>query len=311
MTTPQEAVAAVNGRFGRHEGYRALHAKGTLCTGTFTATPEAARLTRAAHMQGSPVRATVRVSNGGGDPGVPDYEPDVRGLAVKLYLPDGTRTDISTQTAERFITPTPDGFVELMRANTGGASQAWKMPLFLARHPRTIPALPAFLAALKPPASYATRTYYAIHSFRWVDAEGGSRYVRYRFVPEAGDATLGLRDARRRGRDYLREELVARLERGPIRFTLEVQIAAGGDPVDDPTQPWHADRETVAAGTLELTGLEHDREGPGDVLVFDPTRVTDGIELSDDPVLRFRTRAYSESIEQRSGVGRGADAPPL
>ena len=34
--------------------------------------------------------------------------------------------------------------------------------------------------------------------------------------------------------------------------------------------------------------------------VFDPSRVTDGIECSDDPVLRFRPRAYSESIRRRA-----------
>jgi catalase len=36
------------------------------------------------------------------------------------------------------------------------------------------------------------------------------------------------------------------------------------------------------------------------VLVFDPTRVTDGIELSDDPILRFRPRAYSVSVARRA-----------
>ena len=39
-------------------------------------------------------------------------------------------------------------------------------------------------------------------------------------------------------------------------------------------------------------------------------RVTDGIEPSDDPVLRFRTYAYSASVKLRSGVDRGAEAPP-
>jgi catalase len=305
MTTAREAVDVVNERFGRHPGARALHAKGMLCAGTFTASPGAASLTRAAHMQGDGVRATVRFSNGAGDPEVPDYEPDVRGLAVKLYLPDGTRTDIVAQTAPRFVTPTPEGFVDLMRASTGGASQALKVPLFLARHPRTLPALPALLSGLKTPASYATRPYYAIHSFRWLDAGGDARYVRYRWAPEAGEETISLREAKRRGRDYLREDLVARLESGSVRFGLELQIAAEGDPVDDPTQPWRDDRETLGGGTLEVTGLEHDREGPGDVLVFDPTRVTDGIELSDDPVLRFRADAYAVSVERRSGVTRG------
>ena len=42
----------------------------------------------------------------------------------------------------------------------------------------------------------------------------------------------------------------------------------------------------VTAGTFEITGLDTERETGGDVLVFDPTRVIDGIELSDDPVLR-------------------------
>ena len=56
-----------------------------------------------------------------------------------------------------------------------------------------------------------------------------------------------------------------------------------------------------AAGVLELTGQETGRETGGDVLVFDPTRVTDGIECSDDPVLLFRPKAYSESVARRTG----------
>jgi catalase len=43
------------------------------------------------------------------------------------------------------------------------------------------------------------------------------------------------------------------------------------------------------------------------VLVFDPTRVTDGIELSPDPILNIRTHAYSVSVEARTGVSRPAD----
>jgi catalase len=36
--------------------------------------------------------------------------------------------------------------------------------------------------------------------------------------------------------------------------------------------------------------------------VFDPTRVVDGIELSNDPVLRFRSPAYSVSVGRRTEV---------
>jgi catalase len=65
---------------------------------------------------------------------------------------------------------------------------------------------------------------------------------------------------------------------------------------------WPGSREQVVAGRLELTGPEQEREQGGDVLVFDPTRVVDGIELSEDPILRFRRRAYAVSVERRSGM---------
>src|SRR5919109_2469634 len=100
-TSPEDALEIIHARFGEHEGHRALHAKGVLCRGTFAPTEEAAKLTRAAHMQAA-VPATVRFSNGGGDPGVPDYAPEVRGLALTFHLPDDSRTDILAQTAPYF-----------------------------------------------------------------------------------------------------------------------------------------------------------------------------------------------------------------
>jgi catalase len=299
--TPEQATAAAHEAFGRHPGYRALHAKGTLLKGTFTASAEAAALTRAAHMQGEAVPATARVSNGSGNPGAPDYAPDVRGLAIKLYLPEGARTDIVSQTAPRFPVHTPEAFIELLRTQHPGPAMAWKLPLFLARHPEALSRLGPNLPALRPPASYATCRFYAIHAFRFEDADGGSRYVRYTLVPEAAPATLSIRGARRRGRDYLQDEIRERVAHGPVRFALELQIADPGDDVDDPASVWPKQRRRVRAGTLELTGLETERETAGDVLVFDPTRVVGGIELSDDPVLRFRSQAYSDSVARRMG----------
>jgi catalase len=300
---PKQAIDVINARFGRHPGARALHAKGTLCRGSFTATPEARRLTRAAHMQGEPVDATVRVSNGSGDPGSPDYAPDVRGMAAKFYLPDGSRTDISAQTVPRFPVRTPDAFINLIRANMPGRGRAWRMPLFLATHLDALPALRANAASLKPPASYASCAYYAVHAFKWLDADGGERWVRYAWRPAADEPALASEEARNRGRDYLQEDIAERLDRGPVRFTLEVTIAGEGDAIDDPTSVWPAERQKVDAGTLELTGLETGRESGGDVLVFDPMRLTDGIEPSADPILNYRPASYSASVERRMQAG--------
>jgi hypothetical protein len=51
-----------------------------------------------------------------------------------------------------------------------------------------------------------------------------------------------------------------------------------------------------------------DPERSGDVIVFDAVRVTDGIELSDDPVLQFRPRAYSVSVDRRIASREPASA---
>jgi catalase len=303
VTTPEEAIAAIHERFGTHPRARRLHAKGTLLKGTFTPTPAAARLSKAAHLQAGPVPLTARVSNGSGNPEDPDYAPDVRGFAIKLYVPDSGHTDIVAQTVHRFVGPDVATFNDLMRASKPPAA-AWKLPLFLAQHPQVALDLPRAAAAMVPPQSYATRRYYALHAYRWRDADDTVRHVRYEFEPVAGVKTLSPLAARKRGPHYLQEEILARVADEPVRFRLDVVVAEPGDPVDDPSQVWPAERERVDAGTIVLTGPDTERETGDDVLVFDPTRVVDGIELSDDPVLRFRTLAYSESVRERTGRTR-------
>ena len=301
----EQVVDAINDVSGAHPGHRAAHAKGILCAGTFAATPEAARLTRAAHMQGEPVRATIRFSNGGGNPDIPDYATEGRGMAVKLYLSDGSRTDMVGLSLPVFFVRTPEDFLEFTRSRKPdpetGKPDMEKVGAWLGDHPEAGPAIQAAVSA-PPPASYAQYGYNGIHAFRYVNSDDEARYVRYRWEPEAGVATLSHDEAKEQGRDYLQKEIMERLEEGPAGFRLVLQLAEQGDPVDDPTAAWPADRETVEVGRLEVTGPETDREREGDVLVFDPSRVTDGIELSDDPILNFRPRAYSVSIERRSGI---------
>src|SRR5437016_1852893 len=88
-------VAALNGVHGAHPGYRAAHAKGSCCAGTFTATPAATKLSRAEHLTGELVPVKVRFSNASGIPTLPDYaRSDGRGMAVKFLLESGGRLDM-------------------------------------------------------------------------------------------------------------------------------------------------------------------------------------------------------------------------
>jgi len=288
----EEIVDAINEISGVHPGHRAAHAKGTLMSGTFTPNGNASSLTTAAHLQNEPVRVTARLSNGGGDPGIPDYAREGRGMAVKFYLPDGAKTDIVSLTLPCFFVRTPEDFLSFTKARKDPEQL---MPDWLGAHPEALAAIQAALGA-NPPASYATCAYNSIHSYRWIGPDGGSRFVRYRFEPEAGEETLAPEDAKARGRDYLQQELLAR---GESAFRLKVIVATEEDAVDDPTVAWPEQREQVEVGRLVLDAPELEREREGDVLVFDPTRVTDGIELSDDAILHFRAPAYSVSVERR------------
>src|SRR2546421_3880778 len=173
-------------RFGRHDGYRAVHAKGALCRGTFVATSAATRLTRASHMQGGEVPVTVRFSNGSGDPNVADPAPDVRGMATKFYLPDGSRTDIVALTLPCFFVRSPEDFVPLTRAAKPflGGQPGPRFALFLATHRESWRAVAAALRP-RPPVSYATCLYNGIHAFKWIAVDGSERVIRYTWVPHA------------------------------------------------------------------------------------------------------------------------------
>jgi catalase len=308
VITPDQAIDTIRETGGAQPGYRALHAKGKLYHGTFTATAEAAQLSRATHLNGSAMPALIRFSSGSGNPKQPDNAPGVRGMAVKFTLPDGSTTDVSTQTAKLFPASTPDGFIDLLRALRPGAAAPLRLAGYIATHPRFLTALPVVRAANTVPVSYGTVEYHGLHAFRWVGADGTARFVRYHLLPGAGEQLLSPDVAKTKGADFLIEELDERLATEAVRFSYQVQIAADGDSTVDPSRPWRS-HQTVTVGTLEITGIETEREHGGDIVVFDPMRVTDGIEPSDDPVLRFRTLAYSASVKLRTGVDRGPGAP--
>jgi catalase len=297
-------IDAIGLLFAQQPNHRAAHAKGFLCGGQFVATPEAAGISRAAHFSGEPVNAHVRFSIGGGNPQARDGSKDGRGMATKFYLPDGSTTDIVALTLSVFMVRTPEDFIAFTEARvpdpqTGKPDMA-KLGAYLAEHPEAGPSIQEALQ-FKPPASHAQLAYHSIHCYGFENAAGERRFGRYHWIPEAGEAFLEESDADARPRDYLEEELANRFASGPVGFRLELELAGPNDPVDDPTAVWPDGRERVVLGELELDRLAHgERERDGDILVFDPTRVTDGIELTADPVVRARTAAYRVSVTRRT-----------
>jgi catalase len=301
----EQIIASADAVYGGAQpGARALHAKGTWALGTFTATPEASRLSRAAHLRGDEIPALVRFSNASGNPQAHDADRDGRGMAIKLRMDGGLENDILVTTSPAFVTRTPEDFLELMEARkpdpATGQPDMEKLGAYVGAHPEALTAAQA-IQMKEPLASFAAVPYFNPHAFGLVDADGTRTWARWRFAPDVPEERIADDEARGRGRDYLHDEIADRLRSGTVGFEFQLQLAAEGDPLDDPTAVWSDERELVNAGRLAITEVADDPERDGHIDVFDPTRVVDGIELSDDPILHARPKAYSVSAYRRLG----------
>jgi catalase len=163
-------------------------------------------------------------------------------------------------------------------------------------------ALQKGIPKLAPTTSFATSDYRALHAFALVDADGGTHWGRYTWEPEDGPEYLTEEQRETSSRDYLQEEIGQRLADGIARFTLEFTLANEDDPLEDPTAEWEGEHEVVELGELEVIRVVDDAETPEGPMVFDPMRLTDGIEPSADPILAARPKAYGVSIERRTAA---------
>lgn len=294
-----DVVVPLNG--GIHTGFRFMHAKGVVTSGSFTPTAEARSLSRAAHFKGPAVPVTVRLSNAPGIPTNADNNPGSgpRGIAIRFMLPGGGLTDIVSISHNGFVVGTGEEFLAFLQAAAASgpdAPQPKPIETFLAGHPRAA----KFLAEVQAlPKSYATLAYFGNNAFVFVDDSGKKQPVRYQILPVAGEATLDSAAASKAGENYLIEEIQRRIAAGPVQFRLYAQLANPGDPTNDGSVVWPDDRKRVLLGTIRLTKVEPDQEELQRSLTFNPTFLTSGIELSDDPIVPLRSAVYALSVAHR------------
>ncbi len=287
--------------FGLHPGFRAAHAKGLMLTGTFTPSAQAASLTKAPHANRPSTPVTIRFSNSTGLPMLPDNAPEAnpRGLAIRFNLADHVHTDIVAHSTDSFPTRNPQEFLEFLRAvAASGPDVPSPKPVetFVATHPATL----AFVQIPKPnPVSFAKDAYFAVSAFQFTNAQGKTRFGRYRIVPDGGTEFIKDEDAATLSPTFLFDELTERLKAGPIRFKIQIQLAADGDKTDDATVRWPEDRPLLDFGTVELTALVADNSAEQKHIIFDPIPRTEGIEPTADPLFEVRAAIYLISGKRR------------
>ncbi|HWA16810.1 MAG TPA: catalase, partial [Gemmatimonadales bacterium] len=103
---------------GAKPGIRFNHAKGLVVTGSFTPAPGGRTISKAAHLTGGTVPVTVRFSDAGGVPTIPDADTrgTPRGIAIRFHLPGGAFTDIVSISHNGFVVGTGEEFLALLTA---------------------------------------------------------------------------------------------------------------------------------------------------------------------------------------------------
>jgi catalase len=118
-TVVAQLVETMRALAGSHPGFRPVHAKGIVCSGTFRGAPQARGVTRALHLQGQTVPTLIRFSNSSGNPEVHDGVANARALAVKFQLPDGKNADVWRSQSKGF----PRGRLKSFSRSCGRSSR--------------------------------------------------------------------------------------------------------------------------------------------------------------------------------------------
>jgi catalase len=209
-------------------------------------------------------------------------------MAIRFSVPGGGETDIVSLSHNGFIVGNGEDFLALQQAVVAtdpSKPHPWPIEAFLGAHPLAL----KFIQEIQVvPASFV-----------FVNKDGAKQAGRYKFFPVDGQKNLTEAEAKAKSDNFLSEELKARVAAGPVEFRMIVQLPNAGDPTNDPSLVWPEDRKTIELGTISITSVVPDSEAAQKALVFFPTTLTDGIELSDDPLPVLRSAVYGLSFARR------------
>ena len=302
--SPRDIVDALQIQAGLHPGFRRAHAKGLCIAGTFQANGDGTALSKAGVFAPGNVPVIGRLSTGGGQPYAPDGRLVFHAIALNLTQVNGEQWRMAMDDTPIFPVATPQAFRDFQLATAPDPATGKPDPVrtadFLVHHPETR----AFMEWMRDaplPSSFANGTYYSINAFRFTNAAGQTRLVRWSLVPETPFEALDKRTLASLPPDFLFDDVVQRLRQGPLRWHMIVTVAAPGDPVDDATKRWPDDRRAIDVGTLTIDRATDRREGALPQYHLRSQSCRTGMASSDDPLLAARSAVYSVSLTRRDG----------
>lgn len=300
---------------------RIVHARGTGAHGFFQAYENHAALTKAGFLQdpGKKTPVFVRFSTVQGPRGSGDTVRDVRGFAVKFFTDEGNFDLVGNNMPVFFIQDAikfPD-FVHAVKPEphneipTGGSAHDtfWD---FVSLVPESAHTVIWAMSDRAIPKSLRSMQGFGVHTFRLINAEGKSRFVKFHWRPTAGTCSLVWDEAQKlagKDTDYHRRDLWEAIEMGDYpEWELGVQIIEEENEHDfdfdilDPTKLIPEEIVPITPlGKMTLNRNPDNFFAETEQVAFCPGHIVPGIDFSNDPLLQGRLFSYTDTQISRLG----------
>ncbi|MEO8047311.1 MAG: catalase [Nitrospirota bacterium] len=308
---------------------RVVHPRGSGAHGYFQVYKPLTRYSQAAVFSDPSIKTPVfvRFSLVNGNLGTADTARDARGFATKFYTTEGI-WDLVGNNIPVFFIQDAIKFPDLVHAfkpepnnDMPQASTAHNnFGDFISLTPEYMHMVMWIMSDRALPRSYRMMDGFGVHTFRLVNAEGKSTFVKFHWKALLGVHSLVWEEAQQlagKEPDFHRRDLWDAIEsRAYPEYELALQLVPeeDGDQLGfdllDPTKLWPEDQIPLqGVGKLTLNRNPDNFFAETEQIAFHPGHVVPGIDMSDDPLLQGRLFSYFDTQLNRFGTPNFAQLP--
>jgi len=300
---------------------RIVHARGSAAHGVFQVYESMAKYTKAGFLQDPSVKTPVfvRFSTVAGFRGSTDLARDVRGFAVKFYTEEGNYDLVGNNMPVFFIQDAikfpdlihavkPEPHNEIPQA-ASAHDTFWD---FISLTPESMHMIMWAMSDRALPRSLRMMEGFGIHTFRFINAQGKSHFVKFHWKPLLGMHAVAWDEAQKisgKNSDFHRQDLWEAIENGAFpEWEFGVQIIPEEDehkyPFDllDPTKLIPEELVPVMRiGKMTLNRNPDNFFAETEQVAFHPGHLVPGIDFTNDPLLQGRLFSYTDTQLSRLG----------
>jgi len=300
---------------------RIVHARGFAAHGEFELYESMQDVTKAKFLQDPSVKTPVfvRFSTVAGSRGSAETVRDARGFSTKFYTEEGNYDLVGNNIPVFFIQDAmkfPD-FVHAVKPEPHNempqaASAHDTFWDFVANNQESAHMVMWAMSDRAIPRSFRMMEGFGVHTFRFINAEGRSHFVKFHWKPVLGVHSLVWDEAQKiagKDPDFHRRDLWESIEAGDYpEYELGVQLLAEEDEfkfefdILDPTKIWpEEDIPVRIVGKMTLNRNVDNVFAETEQVAFHPGHVVPGIDFSNDPLLQGRLFSYTDTQLIRLG----------